>query len=37
MLKTVQVGTKVHVEILFVTSYAHRLRKKQGKLDLCRY
>ncbi|CAM3917110.1 EMG2 protein [Bacillus cereus] len=27
MLKIVQVGTKVHVEILFVTSYAHRLRK----------
>ncbi|WP_258237020.1 hypothetical protein [Bacillus sp. NP247] len=26
----VQVGTKFYVEILFVTSYAHRLRKQQG-------
>lgn len=28
--KIVQVGTKFHVEILFVASYAHRLRKQQG-------
>ncbi|EJS72355.1 hypothetical protein CN425_12185 [Bacillus cereus] len=28
----VQVGTKFHVGILFVTSYAHRLRKQQGNL-----